>query len=169
MNGKIRLSQLYELQRVALMNVHYYGDRIEALARFHRPIQIVAALAAALTSAAVFRSLPEAPEIVLGASVVAAIAAATLPVFNLSGKLEHRERMHAGYKMLYHSAENLAKQTIGQDALTTEQHAVLCALEQQLAALGPQDEIHPNKGAIKKARQRVEQELPNSCYYPQNA
>ncbi len=33
MEGKVRLSQLYELQRVALINVHYYAAKITRLIR----------------------------------------------------------------------------------------------------------------------------------------
>jgi hypothetical protein len=77
--------------------------------------------------------------------------------------------MHAAYKMLYHSAETLAKLTIGADMLSKEQESVLSMLETQLAALGPQDEVDPSMDEMKKARELVEQQLPNSYYYPQSA
>lgn len=173
MDAKVRLSQLYELQRVALINVHYYAARISRLTRVNRWFQMVAALAASGTIAAVINNAP--PQYkwlralsILG-SVVAAVSASVAVVFNFTDSISRLERMHAAYKMLYHSAETLAKQTIGAQALTPEQDAVASMLEMQLAALGPQDEIDPDKKAMDEAQEYAERQLPESYYYPESA
>lgn len=170
MDGKIRLSQLYELQRTALINVHYYAGRVSHFTKWNRGFQIVAALAASGTIASVIRDVPANLKwISIGGSILAAIAASIVAVWNFSDSLARSERMHAAYKMLYHSTEILAKQTIGMDTLTKEQDGVLSMLETQLAALGPQDEVDPNLDEMQKAREVVERQLPDSYYYPQSA
>jgi acyl-[acyl carrier protein]--UDP-N-acetylglucosamine O-acyltransferase len=170
MDARIRLSQLYELQREALINVHYYAGRVSHFSRLSRSFQIVAALAASGTIASVVRDVPPNLKLVsIAGSVIAAVAASIVAVWNFSDSLARSERMHAAYKMLYHSTETLAKQTIGADALTKEQDALLSMLEAQLAALGPQDEVDPNLDEMRKAREVVQRQLPDSYYYPQSA
>ena len=170
MEAKRRLSQIYELQRVALINVHYYATRITRLTRINRTFQIIAALTASGTIASVIREVP-APYrwISIGFSLCAAIATAVVAVFNFSDAIARLERMHSAYKMLYHSTETLAKQTIGSDGLSPEQDAVASVLEDQLAALGPHDEIDPDAEAMKAAQEKAERQLPDSYYYPQSA
>jgi hypothetical protein len=170
MDAKIRLSQLYQLQREALINVHYYAGRVSHFTKWNRRYQIVAALAASGTIASVVRDVPANLKLVsIGVSIIAAVAASIVAVWNFSDSIAKSERMHAAYKMLYHSAETLAKLTIGMDMLTGEQESVLSMLETQLAALGPQDEVDPSMNEMKKARELVEQQLPHSYYYPQSA
>jgi len=170
MDAKIRLSQLYELQKEALINVHYYAGRVSHFIKWNRRFQIVAALAASATIASVVRDVPaDLKWISITGSVIAAVAASIVAVWNFSDSLAKSERMHAAYKMLYHSTDTLAKQTIGANMLSAEQEAVLSVLENQLAALGPQDEVDPNLNAMRKAREIVEQQRPDSYYYPQSA
>jgi hypothetical protein len=173
MDEKIRLAQLYELQRVALINVHYYAARISRATWVNRWFQLIAALAASGTIAAVVNNAPPEYKWIRGLSIlgslIAAISASIVIVFNFTDSIARLERMHAAYKMLYHSAETLAKRTIGMQRLTPEQEAVLEALEMQLAALGPLDEINPDKDAMKVAQACAEQQLPDSYYYPKSA
>lgn len=173
MDAKIRLSQLYELQRVALINVHYYAARISRLTRINHWFQLIAALAASGTIVSVISNVPPDYKFIKGMSIaislIAAIAASVTAVFNFTDSIARCERMHAAYKMLYHSAETLVKHTIGAETLTPDQEAVLSMLEMQLAALGPQDDIDPDQEIMRKAQQFAEQQLPDSYYYPQSA
>jgi hypothetical protein len=170
MDGRIRVSQLYELQKVALINVHYYGNRISKTLCVNRAFLTIAALAASGTIASVIRNVPSDYRwISITASVIAALASTVAAVFNFGDTLAKLERMHSAYKLLYHSTENLAKQTIGVESLSNEQEAVMAMLEMQLATLGPLDEINPNEKAMKAATERVERQLPASYFYPQNA
>ncbi|MCU1338921.1 MAG: hypothetical protein JWO19_4502 [Bryobacterales bacterium] len=170
MPPKIRLSQVYELQRVSLINVHYYAERSCWLTKVNRFFQLVTALAASGTVTAVVRDIPPGWKAAsIGISLISAIAASIVAVYNLSESIARLERMHAAYKLLYHSAETLAKQTIGAEALSPEQDAVASMLELQLASLGPQDEIGPDKKVMAKAQRAAERELPDSYYYPENA
>jgi hypothetical protein len=153
-----------------MVNVHYYAGRISSLTRWNRRWQFLAAIAASGTIASVIRDVPPGYRwLSIGVSVLAAVAAAILPTWNLSESIGRAERMHSAYKMLYHSTETLAKQTIGGTTLSPDQEAVACMLEMQLAALGPQDEIDPDPIALERARLYVEQQLPDSYFYPQNA
>lgn len=167
MEAKIRLSQVYELQRIALINVHYYASRISRLTLINRIFQLIAALSASATIASVVRDVPPGYRwLSLLGSVTAAVSASVVAAFNFSDTIGRLERMHSAYKMLYHSSETLAKQTIASQALTPEQEAVASMLELQLAALGPQDEIAPNKKALGEAQEYAERQLPDSYYYP---
>jgi len=168
-DGKIRLSQLYELQRVALINVHYYAARISGRTKWNRGIQILTALLASGALATIIKDLQEWKLLNWSVPAAAAVVATVAAILNLTDSISRLERMHSAYKMLYHSAENLAKQTIGLNVLTAEQACAVSMLEAQLAALGPQDEIDPDEKAMKKAQERVEQQLPDSYYYPQSA
>jgi nitric oxide reductase activation protein len=167
MDAKVRLEQVYELQRLALINVNYYASRVQKLTRINRAFQFIAALASSVTFASVVREVPpQLRWLSITGSLVAAVSASVVAVLNFSETIARLERMHAAYKMLYHSAETLAKHTIGADALSPEQEAVASMLEMQLAALGPQDEIAPDKKAMKEAQEYAETQLPDSYWYP---
>ena len=169
MDAKTRKCQVYELQRVALINVNYYGCRITRLTWINRGFQTVAALAASGTIASVVRDVPaDWKWLSIGVSLIAAASAAIVAVWNFSDALARLERLHSSYKLLYHSAETLAKQTIGSDALTPEQEAAASILELQLAALGPQDEIDPDQETMRKARVSALRALPDSYYDPEH-
>jgi len=170
MEGRLRVDQIYELQRVALINVNYYARRITSYTRINRALQIVATVAASGTLVSAFREAPQGyRSISIVVSAIAAVSSAIVVVFNVTETIARLERMHAAYKLLYHSAETIAKQVIGSDRLTPEQDAVASMLELQLAALGPQDEIDPDEKAMKAAQERAQRQLPESYYYPKNA
>jgi hypothetical protein len=171
MDANLRISQIYELQRVALINVNYYAARVQKLTRANRIFQFITTLASSGTIAAVTREVAPGParRLSIAVAIIAAVSAAVVVVFNLSEAIGRLERMHAAYKMLYHSAEMLAKQLIGGSIITPEQEAVATMLEMQLASLGPQDELGPDKKLMEKAQAEAEQQLPVSYYYPENA
>jgi len=170
MHCKTRIAQVYELQRIALINANYYGARITKVVRLNRVLQIVASIASSGTIVAVLRdNVPNSYRVfAIAGSVTAALASIVIAVFGITDSLARLERLHSAYKMLYHSAEYLARQTIGSDSLSVEQEAVACMLEMQLAALGPQDEIAPDVKIMRAAQEDAERQLPASYYYPHN-
>jgi hypothetical protein len=103
----------------------------------------------------------------IGGSILAAVAASIVAVFNFSDTIARLERMHSAYKMLNHSAETLAKDVIGAERLTSEQQAVFSMLQLQLASLGPQDEVDPDEATMKKVQDRAERQLPDHYFFPQ--
>ena len=165
-NQNVRRAQLYELHRVALINVHYYAERIAVWTRINFWIQLVIAILSSAALAAMVKVNGLAQEYAVWAGGAASILAIYHSSANITAKIGQWERMHSAYKMLYHSAETLAKRTIGNQALTTEQVAVAEMLELQLAALGPQDDIAPNESVMSSAQKKVEAQLPDSYYYP---
>lgn len=170
MEGRVRVSQVYELQRVALINVHYYARRATIYTRVNRGIQIAAAVTASGTIVSAFQMVPaKFLWLSVAISAIAAGTSAAVVIFNITETIARLERMHAAYKLLYHSAETLAKQVIGSDHLTPEQDATASILEFQLAALGPQDEIDPSEKRMKAAQERAQKQLPEAYYYPKNA
>ena len=166
-NRSVRLSQLYELQKVAFINVQYYAERIALWNRINFGVQFAIALASSAAVGALVKST--AKELPSDYALWLAGCSSLLAIYhssaNITGKLGQWERMHSAYKMLYHSAETLAKRTIGNNALTPEQEAVTQMLELQLAALGPQDDIAPKESTLKAAQDKVEKALPDSYYY----
>ncbi|MBI4464167.1 MAG: hypothetical protein HY647_05635 [Acidobacteria bacterium] len=153
--------RLHDLYRNCSLSRKYYAHRLKQYKRWNLTFDIVTALAT--SSAFAGLAIWQTPvgvnvfSILLAASVIISVLR---PLLKLSDGVDRYSKLHYAYGELFYQIESLVAEMRRKDGVRDEHLKAAAEMADRYGHLGLQDDPGPNRKALKKFQDEVNQAIP---------
>ena len=158
---QLRVVELHDHYRTALMNAKYYARRLEWYKAINTWADVVVALATSsgFAGLAIWKN-PIGANFSSALLAASALVAALRPIFRLSDRIDRYGKLQYGYLELYYRIDALISEMRSMDHVTEEHRQKASELAERFRALELEGDAYQNPQKLLSIQDEVEQALP---------
>lgn len=167
---RTELKFIYDTYRTAYLNRKYYGWRLNTYQRYNTIMEIAIAIGATgsggVAGLAVWGSI-SGQYAWLWVSGTATVLGVIKPILQLGQRIENYTKLYVGHGTAYLTLKSMVQDIEVSRSVPPNLKEQYSTIRKQLTELGGNDDLRPNRKAIKSFEEEVREEIPiDSLWYP---